>query len=599
MKLTPRPYQYRAHDAAWSSIKTCLDPVVIELATGAGKSLIGAMLGDTVLSHTGKRVLMLVPNGELAEQNGEKMADMGIKYSLFSASVGKKSIRHPVVIGTPGTVKNQIERFGAEFAVIIIDECHEITATIIAIIDAIRAKNPNVRVIGMTATPYRLGTGYIYKLKQDGTPVPETQTKDPYFTRLVERVTADELLELGFLTPVKIGTPGVPSYDTSSLKLGSNGKFTASSLDQAYNGHGRKTSLIVADVVAHSQGRDGVMLFCATVQHAKEAFASLPPEISAIVTGETDKAERKSIVKRFKARKIKYLVNVGVFTRGFDAPHVSVIALLRKTESASLLQQIIGRGLRLSDGKDYCLLLDYSDNLESHFPDGNIFDPDIKVGIGSEGAELSCKCPECSVTNTFSARKNPDCYDYDEHGYFLDLSGVRIETEYGPTPAHYGRRCLGSVLIKGVYQQCTYRWTFKECPHCQHPNDIAARYCKDCKGEIIDPNEKLRLDQQAFDAKKRDASQPQTDRLVAWAVKKSVSTTGKEMHVVSWKTEHRTFETYTIAKPSSQFQYYGLEKLMTGTKNLTEMPKTISYKRPKGQKFFEILGFNREVEDRP
>lgn len=599
MKLTPRPYQYRAHDAAWNSIKTCLDPVVIELATGAGKSLIGAMLGDTVLSHTGKRVLMLVPNGELAEQNGEKMADMGIKYSLFSASVGKKSIRHTVVIGTPGTVKNQIERFGAEFAVIIIDECHEITATIIAIIDAIRAKNPNVRVIGMTATPYRLGTGYIYKLKQDGTPVPDTQTKDPYFTRLVERVTADELLELGFLTPVKIGPPGVPSYDTSSLKLGSNGKFTASSLDQAYNGHGRKTSLIVADVVTHSQGRDGVMLFCATVQHAKEAFASLPPEISAIVTGETDKAERKAIVKRFKARKIKYLVNVGVFTRGFDAPHVDVIALLRKTESASLLQQIIGRGLRLYDGKDYCLLLDYSDNLETHFPDGNIFDPDIKVGIGTESAELSCKCPECDVTNTFSARKNPDGYDYDEHGYFLDLSGVRIETEYGPTPAHYGRRCLGSVLIKGVYQQCPYRWTFKECPHCQHPNDIAARYCKDCKGEIIDPNEKLRLDQHAFDAKKRDASQPQTDRLVAWAVKKSVSTTGKEMHVVSWKTEHRTFETYTIAKPSSQFQYYGLEKLMTGTKNLTEMPNTISYKRPKGQKFFEILGFNREVEDRP
>lgn len=587
MKLTPRPYQYRSHDAAWNSIKTCLDPVVIELATGAGKSLIGAMLGDTVLSHTGKRVLMLVPNGELAEQNGEKMADMGIKYSLFSASVGKKSIKHPVVIGTPGTVKNQIERFGAEFAVIIIDECHEITATIISIIDAIRAKNPNVRVIGMTATPYRLGTGYIYKLKQDGTPVPETQTKDPYFTRLVERVTADELLELGFLTPVKIGTPGAPSYDTSSLKLGNNGRYTASSLDQAYNGHGRKTSLIVADVVAQSVGKRGVMLFCATIQHAKEAMASLPPELSAIVTGETSKADRKSIVRRFKAQKIKYLVGVGVFTKGFDAPHVDVIALLRKTESASLLQQIIGRMLRLFDGKSFGLLLDYSDNLESHFPDGNIFDPDIKVGIGMESADLSCKCPECNVTNTFSARKNPDGYDYDEHGYFLDLSGVRIETEYGPTPAHYGRRCLGMVLKKGIYAPCDYRWTFKECPHCQHPNDIAARYCKDCKGEIIDPGKVLK----DLNAERViPLTEPRTESVIDWSIRTGVTPKGHEVWNIDIVTEKRTVPVMIYKNPKWHSAQVEKDLLMSITNGLKTPPRTITYS--KVGKYLKASAFN-------
>lgn len=597
--LTPRPYQFRAHDAAWDSAKRCLDPVVIELATGAGKSLIAAMLGNTVLQNTGKRVLVLVPNGELAEQNGEKMEAMGIRYSLFSASTGKKSMRHPVVIGTPGTVKNQIERFGADFAVIIIDECHGITTTIIKIIDAIRAKNPNVRVIGMTATPYRLGMGYIYKLNQDGSPVPETQTRDPYFSRLVERVTAHELLDAGYLTPVKIGVPGAPSYDTSSLKMASNGRFTSASLDQAYNGHGRKTAAIIADVVAQSQGRRGVMIFCATVQHAKEAMASLPPELSAIVTGESDKGERKKIVDRFKKQKIKYLVNVGVFTTGFDAPHVDVIALLRKTESASLLQQIIGRMMRLYAGKEYGLLLDYSDNLESHFPDGDIFNPNISVGIGSEQTELTCNCPDCGVQNTFSARKNTDGYDHDAHGYWIDLAGNRIETEHGPTPAHYGRRCLGMVLRGGEYHQCYYRWTSKECPHCKSPNDIAARYCRDCKGEIIDPNDKLKLDREEYFKMKRDASQVQTDTVTHWSIKKSVSSKGQPMFVIDWTTEHRSFTTYTVSDPKSQFQYMQYERMASGTQGFKVMPRTITYKRPKGSKFFEVLGFNREGDKEP
>ena len=102
------------------------------------------------------------------------------------------------------------------------------------------------------------------------------------------------------------------------------------------------------------------MLFAATVRHAEEVMASLPPDLSAMITGDTPKGERASIIARFKARRIKYLVNVAVLTTGFDAPHVDVIAILRKTESVGLLQQIIGRGLRLHDDKRDCLVLDYA-----------------------------------------------------------------------------------------------------------------------------------------------------------------------------------------------------------------------------------------------
>ncbi|MFN9958451.1 MAG: DEAD/DEAH box helicase, partial [bacterium] len=99
-------------------------------------------------------------------------------------------------------------------------------------------------------------------------------------------------------------------------------------MDRAYHGQGRKTARIIADIVAQSQDRKGVLIFAATVRHANECLESLPPELSAIVTGETPKKEREEILRRFKAQEIKYIVNVSVLTTGFDATHVDVIAML-------------------------------------------------------------------------------------------------------------------------------------------------------------------------------------------------------------------------------------------------------------------------------
>ena len=133
------------------------------------------------------------------------------------------------------------------------------------------------------------------------------------------------------------------------------------------------------------------MLFAATVQHAKEVLDSLPPSLSAIHHGrKSPKADRDRIIEQFKAQKIKYLVNVDVLTTGFDADHVDVIALLRATESVSLLQQIIGRGLRIRHGKDDCLVLDYAQkNIDRHCPDGDVFNPTIKTkSAGGESVSI-------------------------------------------------------------------------------------------------------------------------------------------------------------------------------------------------------------------
>ena len=547
--MTLRPYQKEAHDAVVSWIKKNRTPCLIEAATGAGKSHIISSIAKTVHDISkGKHVLVLQPSAELVEQNAEKYRATGSKCSLFSASAGEKSLRYPVVFGTPLTVKNRISRFGNQFSAVVIDECHGITPTVLSIIEAMREANENLRVIGLSATPYRMNTGYIFALWPDGKPVPEGETKEPYFGACVYRIRARSLIEQGYLTPPVIGGIGVASYETLNMQVNSRGQFEASDIDRAFHGHGRKTAEIIADIVGQSRDREGVMIFAATVRHAEECMASLPPALSAIVTGETPKADRKRILASFKARKIKYLVNVSVLTTGFDAPHVDVIAVLRATESVGLLQQIVGRGLRLSPGKTNCLVLDYAQNLDRHCPDGDIFSPEIKVRGGDKGeAKLSCECPDCGIENEFSARPNEENYAVDKFGYFLDLDGLQIETEWGAMPAHFGRRCQGKMTIAGDLVQCGYRWTSKPCPSCDAPNDIAARYCTTCKAEIVDPNEKLRLD---FKQLKKDPTKIQCDEVTDWRIVPGISRAGKEVDRVDVVTPYRSFSYWVLKHPT-------------------------------------------------
>lgn len=593
-----RDYQQNAFDAAKDWLRTSIEPCLIDAATGAGKSHIIAAVAEWLHDISkGKRVLCLAPSAELVTQNREKYLATGNPASVFSASAGGTCLRHPVVFGTPGTVKNRITRFGPKFCAVVVDECHGMTPTVQAIIDAMRGQNPNLRVLGLTATPYRMGSGYVFRIDENGRPMGDQSCRDPYFTKRVYRIGAHELIEKGYLTPPTIGRIETDNYHTLDMQLNGQGKFVKQDIDQAYHGHGRKTAAIIADVVRQSQGRDGVMIFAATVQHAHECMASLPPRLSAIVTGTTPRGERAKIIEKFKAREIKYIVNVSVLTTGFDAPHVSVIALLRATESAGLLQQIVGRGLRLDDGKDDCLILDYAENLERHCPDGDIFNPDIKVSFkGEESAPVEARCPQCSVANTFSARKNDEGFDVDEYGYFVDLAGMPVMTPSGPMPAHYGRRCQGMRPAGGGrLEQCSYRWTQKHCPHCEAENDIASRYCGDCRGELVDPNEKLRLE---FRAMKRDPTRIQCDNIVRMVVTPTVARSGRECLKVDYETEYRKFSVWYVKGVRGTAERR-LSAFMAATNDGQETPCTVTYKKDPDSGFYETLAFNHPADVAP
>ena len=587
-----RPYQQKAHDQIIDWIRRTTEPCCIEAATGAGKSHIIAEIAATIHRISGgKHVLCLAPSAELVVQNSEKYKATGHPCSIFSASAGVKSLKYPVVFGTPLTVANRIKRFGSQFAMIIIDEAHGLTPTIRNIVEAMREQNPNLRVVGMSATPYRMNTGYIFGQWPDGTPVPEHEAVKPYFSVCVDRITARELIEQGYLTVPVLGNIHAESYHTLDMELNSRGQFDAADMDRAYVGQGRKTSAIIADVVYQARDREGVMIFAATVQHAYECLESLPRGLSAIVTGNTPREERKDIIERFKAREIKYLVNVQVLTTGFDAPHVDMIAMLRATESVGLLQQIIGRGLRLSEGKDDCLVLDYAENIERHCPDGDIFNPTIKTIKNKENPiTLKVRCPLCEIENEFKARPNPSGFNITADGYFSDMDGSPVQSEHGKVPAHYGRRCQSKQLLAGQLVQCGSRWTTKTCPHCEADNDIAARYCSECKGEIVDPNEKLIAE---FMAMKADPTRRQTDVVEEWKINHTLSKAGREMWRIDVVTAHRKFS-FWVPKEPNWSQGFKDRAMFTA---LTGAPATITYQKD-GQ-WYKVVAYNRKADEIP
>ena len=532
-----RPYQIDAVAAAMAFVTKCHEPCLLELATGAGKSLIIADIAKKLLKLSSKKVLCLAPSKELVVQNHAKYLALGEPASIYSASANQKCLKNGVIFGSPLTVCNGIEKFTRTIGVIIIDEAHGITPTIIKIIDGIRAYNPLVRVIGLTATPYRTSSGYIYEIDQDGKSISPEETSDPYFKKLLYSIKTNELINQGFLTPA-IGNIS-DGYDTSNVDFRDQ-----STIEKAFEGQGRKTSQIVSQVVNASHDRMGVMFFAATVQHANEILASLPEHNSRLVTGNTPTKERETIIETFKNRVFKYLVNVSVLTTGFDAPHVDVVAILRATESPGLLQQIIGRGLRLHPDKQNVLVMDFAENIERHELNDNLFEPKVTTRASKKtGGSLEAACESCNTINEFTARPNPDNAIVDKNGYFCDLTGERVTIELSDKrtyflPAHYGRRCTSQELVNGQYERCTGRWSLKECQDCGAENDIAARYCHECKSEIVDPNTKLMLDFQRIKSSPTNAT---SDKVLSWNAKRWISKAGNESIKIDYKTEFRTF----------------------------------------------------------
>ena len=248
-----------------------------------------------------------------------------------------------------------LEKFKDEYSLVIIDECHRISdnddSQYSTIINQLKQSNRDLKVLGLTATPYRMGMGWIYRYHYRGF---VRSDQDRPFQRCIYELPLSYMINRGYLTKPHLIDAAVAQYDFSALPQNRFGEYVEKDVNQLLSNNQRVTRSIIEQVVTLAEKRRAVMIFAATVAHAREIEGYLPEQETALITGETHLMERDFLIQQFKQGDLKYLVNVSVLTTGFDAPHVDFIAILRPTQSVSLYQQIVGRGLRLYDGKEDC-----------------------------------------------------------------------------------------------------------------------------------------------------------------------------------------------------------------------------------------------------
>ena len=356
MKYELRDYQSKAADAAvnFFNEQGSGHNGLIILPTGAGKSLVIA----DIASRIDEPLIVLQPSKEILEQNYNKLLSYDVlDCSIYSASLNRKEIRR-ITFATIGSVMNHLHDFD-QFHKIIIDECHLVNPVDGQYKEFIYAV-PGRKVVGLTATPYRLGQTIdpktlFSKWKKYGSILKFiTRTRPRIFDRVLYFSQVKDLLDRGYLAQLRY-------FDMNKLALD---KVKLNSTGADYDEKSLKKEMERADLyeftlqiinrVLHPKDgkpRNGVLVFCRFVEDAERLTWDLEG-ICEMVSGTTPKREREAIIARFKSGETKVVANVGVLTTGFDHPALDTIILARPTMSLALYYQMVGRAIRPFPGKD-------------------------------------------------------------------------------------------------------------------------------------------------------------------------------------------------------------------------------------------------------
>lgn len=163
-----RPYQQDAVDATLKHFRRSDEAAVIVLPTGAGKSLVIAELARLAR----RKILVLAHVKELVEQNHAKYESYGLSGGIFSAGLQRKEVQQQVTFASVQSVAANLEHFTDEYSLLIVDECHRISdnddSQYGKIIAKLKQANPTLKVLGLTATPYRMAMGWIYRYHYRG-----------------------------------------------------------------------------------------------------------------------------------------------------------------------------------------------------------------------------------------------------------------------------------------------------------------------------------------------------------------------------------------------------------------------------------------------
>ena len=396
--ITLRPYQEDVKTAVYDHLRSRDDNPCAVVPTAGGKTPIMASICKDAVGLWGGRVLILAHVKELLEQTADKLKVVcpEIGFGIYSAGLKRRDTQNPVIVASIQSVYKRACELDA-FNLIMVDEAHLIPlegdGMYRQFLADAKVINPELRIIGFTATPYRLKTGPIC-------------TPDSFLNHICYEVGVRELIRDGFLCPL-ISKAGRAKADMSSLHV-RGGEFISDEVESLMDQESLVSSA-ASEIMEYTADRKACLIFSSGVQHGQHIVEVLREEHGVgcgFVCGDTPIPERDATLARFKAGELKYLCNVNVLTTGFDAPHIDCVALVRPTMSPGLYYQMVGRGFRLHPSKENCLVLDFGGNVLRHGPVDDIKVTTIDRGDGKAPAK---ECPSCQAVIAAGFTTCPQC----------------------------------------------------------------------------------------------------------------------------------------------------------------------------------------------
>ena len=398
--LTLRPYQQDAITAIYDYFGRKAGHPLVVIPTAGGKSLVMASFIREVLTHwPDQRILVVTHVRELIAQNYAELIGLWPEApaGIYSAGLGRRDLGARILFAGIQSIHGKA--YGVQQCdLVLIDEAHLIPRASDTMyrrfLDALTRINPHLKVIGFTATPYRLDSGMLHR------------GEDALFTDIAFEVSVRELIDDGYLCPL-VSKASVTRLDVSGV--GSRGgEFIPGQLQAAVD-QDAVTRSAVDEMVAFGADRRSWLAFCSGVDHAEHVASAIRRRgfSCATIFGDTPKQDRDRIVTAFKRGELRALASMGVLTTGFNAPSVDLIAMLRPTKSAGLYVQMAGRGTRLFSGKDNCLVLDFAGNVARHGPIDAVKPSAPGEGEGETPVKV---CPGCNSILHAAVRECPDCH---------------------------------------------------------------------------------------------------------------------------------------------------------------------------------------------
>ena len=395
------------------------NPCVIA-PTGSGKSiLIATFISELVEAYPGTKVLMLTHQKELIEQDMAKLKVLApqLEMGVYSASLGEKDASKDI---TFASIQSIYKRTDLRFDCVIVDECHLINNEEQGMYRTFLSSATNV-VIGFTATPYRLGQGMIVG-------------EDTIFTDFIESEDILMLQKRGYLSRLSTKRPKT-KLDVEGVGK-AMGEFKQKELQEKINVYLTNESVVDETIsIMEMDGREHCLVFCTGVEHAYAVSRLFNDKgiYSVCVEGSMSKEEREQMLSEFTSGRAKVITNYGVLTTGFDYPAIDCIVLLRPTLSPGLYLQMLGRGLRIAEGKKNCLVLDFAGNIDRHGPISSVRPPS-KKGTNGDGVPPMKVCPKCLEVLPSSTMVCPSCgHEFPVHSpmwhlFNGDVNGDEVKT---------------------------------------------------------------------------------------------------------------------------------------------------------------------------